>query len=143
MARPPGSKNKVSTVNLSKPKNDEWDAVGVKAQRIIQWKEFSDGEGGDPRGAIVAAAIERIKEQLQELERIQVVAEIEPDAYSLRALKSLAEVRDAASRGIHVVADASFVTGTISDTQIALAAGISNTTVGKWRRNPVSFKLTE
>ncbi len=140
MTRPAGSKNKLSSGESDEAK---WDADEAESQPIIQWKEFSDGKGGDPRGAIVANAVENIKKQLQELERIEVVAEIEPDAYSKRAFKSLAAIRDIASNGIRVTADASFVVGTISDTQIAQAAGISNSTVGKWRRRPVSFILTE
>jgi hypothetical protein len=110
---------------------------------VVRWKEYSENAVGDRRGAIVEHAITSLKTQLQELERIQIVSEIEPDAYSLRALKALAEVRNAAVTAIHLVIDASIEVGTMSDTKLAQAAGISNSTVGKWRNKPLSFILTE
>lgn len=143
MARQPGSKNRTKSDGASDSKADEWDTVSAGSQRIVQWQEFAGVTSGDPRGAIAAHVIQTVREQLQELERIGVVAEFEPDAYSLRALKLLAAVRGIVSNGIHVIADASFAEGNISDAQIAKASGISASTVGKWRKRPVSFILKD
>lgn len=68
-----------------------------------------------------------------EIARIEPLREFDSDVHALRLLRTLAEVRDYSSSVVRSVVDDSLANGNISDTRLALAAGLSNSTVGKWK----------